>query len=433
METWQWILSWVGYFLALFAALILINLRTTKKKKYGLWLLLIFAIYFAFEFGFQSFFHYLNLPLGYLKTTLWTLEPLFLFFFTCFASLIYCKCDILYGFFAGTTAYCMQHISYSIHNLVFLYLDSAGFWLNYLGLWIITGLCYLACYFFFLKDFIYKYRGIDLRIEIIVSCVVVIFSTLINSYAYVSILNSENWRLIRLYLLLFTIMVSLLTLYVEFGWASARSFQSEKIEVEGLLEKQKEQYEQSKKVSELINIKAHDLKHQLQSLEGVPPETLASLKKTLNLYDSVFRTGSEALDVVLTLKSVTCQKNGIEFTCMIDGKALSFMESSDIYALFENIIDNAIEATTKLKDPKKKTIAITSRERNGYLVLHEENYFEGKITFQDGRPETTKEDKQNHGYGFRSIRYIIDKYHGTVNASTNKDIFELDALLPLNP
>lgn len=55
METWQWILSWVGYFLALFAALILINLRTTKKKKYGLWLLLIFAIYFAFEFGFQAF------------------------------------------------------------------------------------------------------------------------------------------------------------------------------------------------------------------------------------------------------------------------------------------------------------------------------------------------------------------------------------------
>lgn len=327
----------------------------------------------------------------------------------------------------------MQHISYSIHSLVFLYLDSAGFWLNYLGLWIITGLCYLACYFLFLRYFIYKYRGIDLRIEIIVSCVVVIFSILINSYAYVSILNSENWRLIRLYLLLFTIMVSLLTLYVEFGWASARSFQLEKIEVEGLLEKQKEQYEQSKKVSELINIKAHDLKHQLQSLDVVPPETLVSLKKTLNLYDSVFRTGSEALDVVLTLKGVTCQKNGIEFTCMIDGKALSFMESSDIYALFENIIDNAIEATTKLKDPKKKTIAITSRERNGYLVLHEENYFEGKITFQDGRPETTKEDKQNHGYGFRSIRYIIDKYHGTVNASTNKDIFELDALLPLNP
>ena len=36
--------------------------------------------------------------------------------------------------------------------------------------------------------------------------------------------------------------------------------------------------------------------------------------------------------------------------CTIDGELLSFMKKSDVYALFGNAIDNAIEAVDKIND-----------------------------------------------------------------------------------
>ena len=70
----------------------------------------------------------------------------------------------------------------------------------------------------------------------------------------------------------------------------------------------------------------------------------------ISIYDSMLKTGNEALDVIFAEKSLVCRKNDIKLNCMIDGAKLSFMENTDIYALFGNLMDNAIEAIEKLKD-----------------------------------------------------------------------------------
>ena len=68
---------------------------------------------------------------------------------------------------------------------------------------------------------------------------------------------------------------------------------------------------------------------------------------------------------------------------------------------------------------------------NRLLLIHVENYFEGKLVMRDGIPVTTKEDKNYHGYGMLSIRRIVEKYSGNFSISTEDQLFQIDIMLPI--
>ena len=66
-----------------------------------------------------------------------------------------------------------------------------------------------------------------------------------------------------------------------------------------------------------------------------------------------------------------------------------------------------------------------------FLIIECENYFSGKLVFDDGLPLTTKSDSQNHGFGTHSIRTLSEKYDGTFKLSVQDDIFTLSILIPI--
>ena len=54
------------------------------------------------------------------------------------------------------------------------------------------------------------------------------------------------------------------------------------------------------------------------------------------------------------------------------------------------------------------------------------------IKLKDGLPETSKQDKDNHGFGLKSIKLIAEKYNGSLAVSTEiKNLFSLNILIPL--
>ena len=55
-----------------------------------------------------------------------------------------------------------------------------------------------------------------------------------------------------------------------------------------------------------------------------------------------------------------------------------------------------------------------------------------KIILKDGLPLTTKNDHNSHGYGMKSIRYIVEKYNGNLIIDCNNNIFVLSILLSIN-
>ena len=122
-----------------------------------------------------------------------------------------------------------------------------------------------------------------------------------------------------------------------------------------------------------------------------------------------------------------CRKENIRFTSIVDGKLLSFLSESDVYSLFGNILDNAIEANKKLNN-EARVIHLSIKKIHNFIVIQEYNGYDGNIVTENGIIKSTKNDKTWHGYGLKSIQYIVEKYHGELKIETKNQTFNLNII-----
>ncbi len=137
---------------------------------------------------------------------------------------------------------------------------------------------------------------------------------------------------------------------------------------------QKKQYEIAKDQMQVIDRKCHDLKYQVAAMRHIENPTereknLKELEQSIRIYDSIVKTGNEILDTLLSEKSLICEARDITIHCVIDGKKLFFMDSIDIYALFGNAIDNAIECVEKFSEKEMRFIDICVAEKQHFLYI----------------------------------------------------------------
>ena len=225
-------------------------------------------------------------------------------------------------------------------------------------------------------------------------------------------------------------LVSTLIIAFQFSLAENENINKELASTQALLHQEREQYALSKESIEIINEKCHDLKHQIAALrENSSEKNIAEIEKAVMIYDSSLKTGNDALDILIAEKKLQCDAKGIKFTSVVNGEILSFLDDMDLYSLFGNAISNAIESVSALSDPEKKHIALKVRKVGSMVSIHIENYYEGNIVFEDGLPKT-KKDENFHGFGMKSMKRIVDSYHGTLSVTAQDHLFQLDILFP---
>ncbi|HBE99400.1 MAG TPA: ATP-binding protein, partial [Firmicutes bacterium] len=110
-----------------------------------------------------------------------------------------------------------------------------------------------------------------------------------------------------------------------------------------------------------------------------------------------------------------------------DASTLNFIEEPDLYSLFGNALDNAIEAVSKIKEPSKRLICLYIRRVMGKKTsVTLENYYDGQIKFNEkGLPITTKKNDGYHGFGMKSMYETVKKYGGDICCTLEKDRFKL--------
>ena len=209
----------------------------------------------------------------------------------------------------------------------------------------------------------------------------------------------------------------------------------EKDALHNIMEMQYKNYQLSKENIDMVNQKYHDLKHQInilkaQSYTGKSTSYLEKMEREIRVYETQNKTGNQILDAVLTNKAMICQNKEIELKFIVDGEALSFMDDMDVSALFGNMLDNAIESAEKQQEKQKRLIWLYVTREKQFVRIRTENYCDEKIHFKNGMPVTTKKDRQLHGYGMKSIKSTVEKYHGSVVAAQENNWFELKILLP---
>ena len=334
--------------------------------------------------------------------------------------------------FIGTAAYALQHLCFQIVDLLTGRLDRAVVWQGVIAVAVCRRI-YAVVYTSVYKIYAGQVRADKLLLDnkrIIIPAGLVLLVTLGLSIGTGYL--EENEVVALCLCRLYAVVCCVLILLLQLGNLSESGLRQDYDTVRRMRQEESRQYEFSRKTIEALNVKYHDMRHQLSMLKGaVAGEYVQTLENMISDYDALCHTGNKALDIVLTEKSLLCEHGNIRFTCLADGSLLGGMREEDVYSLFGNALDNAIDAAARVEDPKKKVVGLIVRRAGNMCSVHVENYFSGGLEYADGLPLTTQEDKNLHGFGMKSMKMHAEKYGGTMYVHTEEDVFYLDILLPL--
>ena len=433
--------------LQILIAMVLFSFKRMKLKKHGVIRILISSIiclFLAFLF-----------PLFKDISYSWWYSSLmfFILFCFCFVSMVFIYDESLQKiFFIAIASYTAQHLSYQFYNLLITVIDidyltsSSQYSSNpvtysslqvSLILFSVMLVVYVTVYEIINEFFIEKICSKSAKVSnvsiIVISSFILAIDIIFNSVVVYS--NLRN-KIISIIICLYNIVCCLMVLLLQFYVMSLKQSQTDLLITSQLLYNSEEQYKQNKENIELINIKCHDLKHQIERFSkkgSFSQEESKELESMIDIYDTNVKTGNDVLDLIIKEKSLLCQKKNIKLKCYADCSKLNFITETDLYNLFGNALDNSIEAVSKINDYDKRRINLIVKNMMSFVSINIENYFEGHIELdKHGIPKTTKNNVQYHGFGMKSIKLIINKYHGDLKIVTDGDIFSLCILFPLD-
>ena len=210
----------------------------------------------------------------------------------------------------------------------------------------------------------------------------------------------------------------------------------------------------------------HDLANHLAVAVTLPEAQREAYIKSL-MEDSAFSRSlrycaDPVVNAVLTVKEEQMKRFSVRLEVQIDILQELPFEKTDICALFSNALDNAVEACRRLPEAQRY-VRVKSRARKGLFCLEVTNPVEvvenrqspqtgtaricddngGAHVFVEDRvegrwergkdrlPPTTKADKENHGFGLRSMKEIAERNHGAMEIRAEGERFEVFLYMPL--
>lgn len=354
-------------------------------------------------------------------------------------------------FFCGVAAYTMQHFAYGVANLllalvregqspIFGMYFEGNFDINSFDAFtLIAALLYVLAYYVSYSALYFAFvrrirRGEDFKIRSNAMMAVVGVGLIVDIVlnAVTVYLGDRSSVVVMVMSTVYESLCCLFLMYIQFELIKSENLKTELDFTQTMLREKERQYNLSKENIELINLKCHDLRHQIRSVgekKDLPAEVVREIENAISIYDAKVCTDNEVLDIILTEKSLSCAMDGITLTCVADGRSLEFMDKTDVYALFGNALDNAIEAVRRLPE-SERNIGVVVRSIGEMVSVNVRNSCDGNVKFgSDGFPLTSKENNGFHGIGIKSIRNIAEKYHGVSSVSVKDNTFNLNVLL----
>lgn len=348
--------------------------------------------------------------------------------------------------FCAVAAYAVQHIAYELYTFmnVALGLDVGS--LAYgeeitadYSIWMFAtyvesyAAVYALMYVFFGRRIESKE---DLRIGnvslLVISGVIVLVAILFNAILTYRV-TEETDSVLVLMAHVYNMICCVLAVAIQFSIFGKKKVQTELDTLQRLHKQEQQHYMLFKENIDYINVKCHDLKHQIRRIASkgaVGDSVIDEIENAVSIYDSDVKSGNEILDIVLTEKRLTCVNNNIAFSCITDGKQINFMSDADICALFGNALDNAIEAVCRIPEAEKRSIGLVIKNVKGFVSVNIRNNCIEIPKFVGDLPKSTKGDEVYHGYGMKSIKAVTERYGGEMSVEVSDGVFSLNLLFP---
>ena len=117
---------------------------------------------------------------------------------------------------------------------------------------------------------------------------------------------------------------------------------------------------------------------------------------------------------------VTLDKR-IRLTCVADGTCLAAIEPGDLYALFSNLLDQAIDAAAQQQNDRRMIDLLVCR-RQGFAVIN---------VIGPALSGSQSDHGRRHSYELKVARRVVQKYSGTMATEPRGELFAVKIVLPL--
>ncbi len=104
----------------------------------------------------------------------------------------------------------------------------------------------------------------------------------------------------------------------------------------------------------------------------------------------------------------------------------------DLCSLIINMLDNSIDACNNMPENIKRFIEFNAIMKNDFLNISCKNSYCGAVLVSSSESnvfETTKINKENHGFGLRQMNMIVKKYGSLLDISYGNGVFKIQTSL----
>lgn len=136
------------------------------------------------------------------------------------------------------------------------------------------------------------------------------------------------------------------------------------------------------------------------------------------------------LNNILCRYKKVCNDLHIAFHADIRSNTTAFLSDSDVTSLFCNLLDNAVEASQRIKDPYIE-ISATQREHTPFIIITMINSCACNPFSPNGELVSSKPDPQAHGFGIKSIEKIVHNYNGNMQMYYDEETFTFHTIIML--
>lgn len=187
------------------------------------------------------------------------------------------------------------------------------------------------------------------------------------------------------------------------------------------------------------SILIHDIKKHLQSINMLNDNReydkinlyIRELMQSSNLKEVSRLCDHEILNAILARYGRSCLDKHIAFHTDIRSGVIDFIADADITSLFCNLLENALEAAEHIPDSFIE-VSTYKREKTPFIVITVVNSSrKNPFEVHSGTLVTTKANKYKHGFGIKSIRKIVAKYHGDIQMYYNDTTLTFHTIITL--
>lgn len=198
----------------------------------------------------------------------------------------------------------------------------------------------------------------------------------------------------------------------------------------------KEQLEVQFQTSQRLRKVRHDIKNHLLNVSALidigeykqARELLREISETADRLQPTLSqsTGNSLIDAVITYKAAVCEIRKIPFEYSLENLPELRIDLSDISSVISNLLDNALEAAEKTKDPYVEIRVFMYKD---YLTIIVKNSLHYVPNMPNGQIPTSKKDIENHGLGMTIVKEICERNGGVFRHTAKGAWFTASAMM----